>query len=367
MSSMKLTDLKIKGLKPKDKPYKVSDGSIGGLFVAVATSGKKVFRLSYKFQGKFQQLTLCPYPEFSLADAREKALVAKKQIAQGLNPAAVKQEKKALRKAGQISVRIIADEWVAMRTPEWSPVHLEDTQQKLNLHILPSFGDKPIAEVTKADIKTVLDILQAQGKFATLKKVRSIISALLRHALENEVPGMVADWTDQLRRQYSSPISKSRAALTTPKQAEGLIKAIEGYEETSLLTCLALKFSALTFARPGEIRHAEWSEIDTAEKLWRIPAEKMKMRQPHLVPLSRQTLDVLEQLKPLTAHSKYLFPSVRSADRPMSEATITAALRRMGFSKDEMCAHGFRGMASTLLNEQGYNRDWIYTQYLLAS
>ncbi len=138
--------------------------------------------------------------------------------------------------------------------------------------------------------------------------------------------------------------------------------AIEGYAEISLLTCLALKFSALTFCRPGEVRHAEWTEFDFDNTLWRIPAEKMKAKQPHLVPLARQTLAVLEQLKSLSGHTRYLFPSVRTIERPMSEATITGALRRMGFTTEQMCAHGFRGMASSILNEQGVNRDWIERQ-----
>lgn len=150
--------------------------------------------------------------------------------------------------------------------------------------------------------------------------------------------------------------------LTSPKEVAGLMRAIEAYQETNVITGLALKFSALTFCRPGEIRHGEWAEIDWKEKLWRIPAEKMKAGQPHLVPLARQTIVLLKELQPISARSRYLFPSMRTLDRPMSEMTVTAALRRMGFGKEEMCAHGFRGMASTLLNERGYNRDWIERQ-----
>lgn len=362
--SEKLTDIKIKSLKPKAKPYTVSDGTIGGLVVAVSTAGKKVFRLKYKFQGKAQQLTLGAYPTFGLADAREMAQAAKKQLAQGKDPATAKQAEKAKTRAGEATFRSVAGEWLASKQRAWSPVHLDDTVKKLELHVLPRFGDKPIAEVAKADIKPVLDTLQAQGKFATLKKVRSIVSQVLRHGIDTEIPGVVADWTTQLQRQYVSPVSRQthRAAITDPRDVRRLIKAIDSYESTSLLTCLALRFSALTFARPGEIRHAEWSEIDWEAKLWRIPADKMKARKPHVVPLAQQTIAVLEELKPLSGHSKFLFPSVRAAGLPMSEATITAALRRMGYAKDEMCAHGFRGMASTILNENGKNRDWIEMQ-----
>ena len=362
MAAQKLTDLQVKSLKPKSKPYKVTDGSFKGLFVDVAITGKKVFRLNYSFEGKPKQIKLCPYPEFSLADAREMALAARKQIANGIDPAAAKKAEKAKRKANTLTLRIVAEEWMASRTPIWSAVHLDDVRKILNLHVFPRIGDLPIANITKADIKAILDTLQAQGKFPTLKKARSQISLILRYAIDHEVSGVVADWTAQLRTQYIMPPAKHRATLTKTDDIKSLLKAIDSYEDTSLLTCLALKFSALTFCRPGEIRHAEWSEIDFEEKMWTIPAAKMKTRQEHKVPLARQTLKLLEQLRPLSEHSKYLFPSTRSADRPMSEATVNAAIRRMGYEKDKMCAHGFRGMASTKLNEAGCNRDWIESQ-----
>jgi integrase len=274
------------------------------------------------------------------------------------------QAEKAKEKAGEATFLSVATEWLAIKQNRCSAVYLDDTQKKLNLHILPRLGDKPIADVAKADIKPILDSLYAQGKSPTLEKVRTVISQVLRYAIDREIPGVVADWTTQLHRQYANSVSveKHRAAITDPRQVKGLMLAIEAYADTSLLTCLALKFSALTFARPGEVRHAEWKEIDWDNELWRIPAEKMKMRQPHLVPLATQTLKVLEQLRAISGHGKYLFPSVRTEERPMSEATITAALRRMGYGKEEMCAHGFRGMASTILNENGHNRDWIERQ-----
>jgi integrase len=241
---------------------------------------------------------------------------------------------------------------------------VDDTIKRLEKHVLPRFGDKPIADVAKADIKAVLDTLQAQEKYQTLKKVRGTISQIVRYAIEQEMPGVEVDWAAQVHRQYARVAlrEKHRAAITDPRDARRLINAIEAYEATSSLTCLALKFSALTFARPGEIRHAEWTEIDWDAKLWRIPTEKMKTRKPHLVPLAKQTIAVLEQLQPISGHGKYLFPSVRTAERPMSEITVLAALRRMGYRKHEMCAHGFRGMASTILNEKGVNRDWIEMQ-----
>lgn len=186
-----------------------------------------------------------------------------------------------------------------------SEVTIDDTIKKLERHVLPSLGDTPISEITKADIKAVLDVLQAQGKYEPLKKTRTIISQVLRFAIDEEAAPGIVDWTTQLHRMYTCPIAlrKHRAALTTPKNIAGLMLAIEAYRESSPLTHLALKFSALTFCRPGEIRRAEWSEIDWDNKLWRIPAEKMKMRQPHMVPLAEQTLEILRQLQPMTGKS----------------------------------------------------------------
>ena len=362
MPAKNLTDSALKAFKPKDRPYKPSDGTIGGLHVVVYSSGKKVFRLTYAFHGKTKTLTIGSYPEISLAEAREKALEAKKQIQHGQDPNEVKKAAKEQPTADATTFRHIASKWLTLRKPEWSPVHFDDTDQKLNLHVLPRLGDIPIAAVSKADIKAILDTLQAQSKFATRKKVNSIISQVMQYALVLDTPGVVADFTQQLKRQYSTPPVKNRAALTTPAHVGGLMRAIEAYNETSRITAIALKFSALTFCRPGEIRQAEWVEIDLTDNVWRIPESKMKAKQPLIVPLARQTQALLEHLRPLTGHSRYLFPSTRTPERPMSEATITVALRRMNFSKDEMCAHGFRGTASTLLNEKGFNRDWIERQ-----
>ena len=285
MSRKALTDATLKALKPKKETYKLSDPAIPGLRVAVYPSGKRVFRYVYRFRGKEQLLTLGGYPAFSLAEAREAALKAKNQVERGENPAALKREMK--QKPHTHTFISLANEWLALREQEWSAVHIKDTKQKLDLHIIPAIGNTPMAEISKADTKAILDRLQAQGKAATLQKVRSIISQVFRHALDLEVPGMVADWTSQLRgRQYSRPTPRHRAALIKPEEVGQLMKAIVAYEETSVITSLALRFSALTFARPGEIRHAEWNEIDFNDTLWRIPAHKMKMRQPHLVPLT---------------------------------------------------------------------------------
>ena len=181
--------------------------------------------------------------------------------------------------------------------------------------------------------------------------------------MDREIPGIEVDWASQLRgKQYSNPEPKHRAAITTPKDVGKLMRAIEAYRDTSLVTSIAMRFSAFTFCRPGEIRHAEWTEIDWDEKLWRIPGSKMKMGQAHLVPLAKQALELLRELREITGHKKYLFPTTWGSQKPMSEATVLAALRRMDYDKEQMSAHGFRGMAATLLNEKGFNRDWIERQ-----
>ena len=360
-----LSDVALKALKPRDKFFKVSVGGdgVGGLHVLIFPSGTKVFKLVYHFNGKEKLYTIGKYGDFSLSEARDKAREAKRQIAKGEDPSAQKKQSKAKAKADAITFKTVSEAWLALRQEEWSAVHLEDTRQKLHLHVYPAIGEKAAKDVGKAEVRAILDSLQAQKKAPTLKKVRGAISQILRYAIDREIPGVEVDWAAQLRgKQYSSPEPKHRAALTKPQEVGALMRAIESYRSTSHLTALALHFSALTFARPGEVRQAEWSEIDWEEKLWRIPAYKMKMKQPHLVPLARQTLEVLDELRTISGQKKYLFPSTWGGERPMSEATVLAALRRIGFTKEEMSAHGFRGMASTLLHENSFNHAWIERQ-----
>jgi integrase len=360
-----ISDVALKAFKPMDKFYTVAVGGdgVGGLQIMVFPSGTKVFKLTYHFGGKEKLYTIGKYGEFSLAEARDKAREAKRLIAQGEDPSALKKQNKVRTKADTITFQAIAGAWLALRQAEWSAVHMEDTRQLLNLHVFPAIGEKAARDVGKTEVRAILDSLQAQKKAPTLKKIRGAISQILRYAIDREIPGVEVDWAAQLRgKQYSSPEPKHRAALTTPQEVGALMRAIESYRSTSHLTALALYFSALTFARPGEVRQAEWSEIDLENKLWRIPAGKMKMKQPHLVPLAKRTLEILDELRAISGHKKYLFPAAWGGERPMSEATVLAAIRRMGFGQEEMCAHGFRGMASTLLHENGFNHAWIERQ-----
>ena len=363
-----LTDTALKALKPApaDKPqgYKKMLGGVPGLHVAVFPSSAKVFKLAYSVNGKETMYTIGRYPELSLADARARALELRKEIAQGTNLTTVRKEAKARALTAALTFKNVSEDWLQLRKAEWSAVHFDDNRQKFIVHVYPAIGDKPISTINKADIRAVLDTLQAQQKAPTLKKVRSIISQVFRFAMDKDIPGVEVDWASQLRgKQYSNPDPKHRAALTTPKDVAKLMQLIQDYRDTSLVTAIAMHFSALTFCRPGEVRHAEWTEIDWDNKLWRIPPEKMKKKtQPHLVPLARQTLELLTELRQLTGHARYLFPSTWGSQKPMSEATVLAALRRMDYSKEQMSAHGFRGMASTLLHEHGFDHTVIERQ-----
>ncbi len=326
----------------------------------MSPAGKKVFRLKYLFAGKEKLFTIGAYPFFTLRDAREEAMKLKDLIAHGICPCEKKKQEKDAPKAEVVTFGSLAEDWYHSEKEFWSENYIKDQRQKLDAHILPLMGKKPILEVTRHDVEKTLTILADQKKQPTMKKVRVILSQILRHAMRKDYP--VTDWTSLYTHLGRGHVVQHRACLTAPKDIAHLMRCITAYAERSLLTSLALRFSAYTFCRPGEVRHAEWSEIDYTEKLWRIPKEKMKMKTPHLVPLTTQLLALLEKLRPLSAQSPYLFPSARGRQKPMSEACTLSALRALGFTEEQMCSHGFRGTASTVLNEKGYNRDWIERQ-----
>ena len=372
-----LTEKEVKAVRSGEKNRLIADG--GGLFLLVSPAGGKSWQYRYRFVGKEKTLSLGRYPLVSLAKAREMHIQARLALTQGHDPAA---QKKALKaeatahaeteaakaKALALTVAKVVQQWLEKSEPGWSPVHIRDTRQKLDRYILPRIGEKPIAEIGRREVKEILDTLDAGGKIPTLKKVRGIIGQIFQFAINQEISGVKEDPTLYLRGKgvFTTHIVRHRSALTEPKDIGALMSAIENYADselrTKIQTALALKFSALTFCRPGEISKAEWSEIKWDRQLWIIPTEKMKARKEHLVPLARQTLDLLTKLKPITGHSRYLFHSERADSRPMSAETVNAALRRMGVSREEMTSHGFRRMASTRLNEHGWNADWIEMQ-----
>lgn len=342
----------------KNDKFCIYSGIEEGLFLQLKSVKQPVWRYGYRSprSGKKQIISFGPLSRVSIADAVNLARDARKSLEAGVDPVDARR---------RVSVEArplfadVAKKYVEVSSPGWGPRHIEDVTQKLRAHILPALGEHDIEKISRDDVKQIFDKLHASGKHETLKKVKGVISQIIGFAkIEYNIEGIV-DWTKQFERHYKAAPRKNFAAFKKHEDIVRLMKDIESYKEISIITYCALKFSAMTFARPGEIRHAEWKEIDTHERLWRIPAEKMKAKRPHLVPLVRQTLEILEMLRPITSQSKYIFPSVRSNTQCMSEATILAALRRLGYSKDEMTAHGFRSIASTTLNSKNFNPKWV--------
>ena len=354
---MPLTDTAIRNAKPKGKQYKLSDER--GLYLLVLKSGK-YFRWDYRFMGTRKTMALGVYPDTSLADAREKRDEARKLLAKDIDPSQHKKEKKAAMKEMLANnFEAIAREWIEKQKHKWSEGHTYRTTRKLELNIFPWLGKRPIKQITTKELLTVLGKMEKRGVPYSANRTKAIVGQVFRYAISTD--RAENDPSAALKGSLTPTVTKNRAAITDPKKIGGLLRAIDGYDG-QITTICALRLAPLTFVRPGELRHAEWSEIDLDNAEWKIPAHKMKMKFPHIVPLSKQALDVLMEIKPITENGRYIFPSIRSTARPMSNNTVNAALRRMGYSKDEMTGHGFRGMASTILHEQGWLDDAVERQ-----
>lgn len=345
--------------KPRDKDYKLSDG--GGLYLLVRPTGAKLWRLNYRHLGKYRTLAFGSYPDVSLADARNKRDEARRQIAAGLDP--THEQKVALAKA-QVAendtFKAVALEWIEKQEREkMAEITLSKIRWLLD-KAYPKIGTRPIAKVTAHEVLIVLRAIEATGRYESARRMRSVLGRIFRYAVATA--RAERDPTSDLRGALTIPQPRHLAAITTPNRAGDLLRAIEGYTGHGI-TLYALRLSAHLFVRPGELRQAEWAEFDFDRSVWNIPAEKMKMRRPHRVPLSTQVTGLFEQLWDLTGTGRYCFPSFRTGRRPMSENTVTAALRALGFGQEEMTAHGFRAMAATLLNESGkFNPDAIERQ-----
>lgn len=351
---MPLTDTAVRGAKPTAKAQKLFDGN--GLFLFVAPSGTKSWRLKYRFQGREKLLTLGTYPQLSLKEAREACAAAKKQLGGGIDPSV---QKKVIARAWENTFEAIAREWHENKKSAWTERYAEDVLERIASNIFPYLGNRPINEITPPELLSVLRKIEARGAFYQANRLRESCSLVFRYAIATG--RAERDTAADLRGAIKSHVTTSRAAITEPEEVGGLLRAIDGYTGHFVTKC-GLQLLALTFLRPGEVRLGEWSEIDLEEKLWRIPAKRMKMRLDHLVPLSVQACAILGELRELTGCARLMFPGLRAKEQPISDATFIAALRRMGFEKDEMCAHGFRSMASTILNEQGYPADAIEKQ-----
>lgn len=354
---MPLNDTYIRSLKPEAKPRKYFDG--GGLFLYVPASGSKLWRMAYRFN-KSKLLSFGEYPTVSLRDARAKREEAKQLLAKDIDPSEHKREVKEARlNAERNSFRNIALEWHETRMAEFSEKHQGTVMYRLETYIFPAIGTTNITKLETQDILAVVKPLEQRGNYETSRRLLQIISQIFRYAVitGRAKHNIAADMRGALRPRKVT----HRAALVEPEKVGQLLRDIDDYEGYFPLLC-ALKLAPLVFTRPTELRAAQWKEFDLDAAEWRIPAERMKMRQQHIVPLSEQSLAVLKDLHAFTGGGKYLFPSTCTETRPISDATMLNAVRRMGYQKHEMSVHGFRSIASTLLNELGFNRDWIERQ-----
>lgn len=354
-----LTANAVKHARPKDKDYKLSDRD--GLYLLVKTTGIRYWRMNYRFGGQQRTLSFGRWPEILLGDAREMLLEARRQLAKGLDPLEqAKLEKIAKSIAATNTFQAVAEEWLEKIEKEGlAPITLKKARWLL-AQTYPVLGRRPISEITAHELLLVLKKIEASKRYDTANRIRSTCSQVFRYAIATA--RAERDICSDLRGALVTPRTNHRAAITTAADAGALLRAVEDYEGNAL-TRIALRLLPHLFVRPGELRWAEWSEFDFDKAVWTIPDHKMKMRRPHAVPLSRQALAIIGEIEHDASYSGFLFPSLRALDRPMSDKTINAALRRLGFSKDQMTGHGFRAMAATLLNEMGiWNPDAIERQ-----
>lgn len=355
---MPLTDTAIRNAKPSDKAQRIFDGK--GLYLEIAPSGGKWWRLKYRFAGKEKRISLGVYPEVTLKDARDRRDTARRQLANGIDPSVHKQATKTLQGINsENSFEIVAREWFSKYKPIWAESHSEKIIRRLEKEIFPWIGKRPISEITAPELLATVRRIESRGVLETAHRALQNCGQVFRYAVATG--RAERNPATDLRGALPPTKVKHHASITEPKEIGALLRAIEGYQG-SIVTKAALQLAPLCFVRPGELRHAEWAEFDLDNAEWRIPAARMKMREQHIVPLSNQAISILKELGPLTGGGKYVFPGARTNGRPMSENTVNAALRRLGYSGTEMTGHGFRSMATTLLNEQGWNRDAIERQ-----
>jgi integrase len=362
---MPLTDTQIKTLKPEAKPRKVADEK--GLYLLVQPTGGKLWRLKYRIDGKEKLLALGVYPDVGLKDARAARDEARRLLADGLDPSVHrKANKNARADAVGNSFESVAREWFTKLLPTWTPDHADKIIKRLERDVFPWIGSKPIADLNAPTVLTTIRRIEARGRLETAHRALQNCGQVFRYAVATG--RAERDPTGDLRGALPPTREKHMAAITDPMEVGALLRAIDAFRGT-LIVQSALKLSALVFVRPGELRQAEWSEIDLDKGEWNIPAERMKgwtrkgITTPHLVPLSAQAVAILRELQPLTGRGVHVFAG-RDPRKPMSNAAVNAALRRMGYdTKTEMTGHGFRAMARTILHEElSVDRDVIEHQ-----
>ena len=345
---MPLTDTAIRNAKPKpgEKQLKLFDGR--GLFLLVSPSGGKWWRLKYRFDGKEKQLSLGVYPDVSLQDARERRDQARKLVANGVDPSANRKAQKAAKaERAANSFEVVAREWHQKYSERWTPGHGDRILRRLERDLFPWLGDRPVADIEASELLSALRRIEQRGALETAHRALTNAGQVFRYAIATSRARI--DPSRDLRGALS-PVTKGHFAATTdPTRLGAILRAMEGYEGSLIVRC-ALRLAPLVFVRPGELRKAEWADIDLDAGEWRYTTSKTGTQ--HIVPLARQALEILRELRPLTERSKYVFPNGRSFKRPMSDNAVLAAMRRMGIDKEEMSGHGFRAVARTLLDEE---------------
>jgi integrase len=344
--TMPLTDSKARNAKPKKNQFKLFDTD--GLFLLVSPAGGKWWRFKYRLGGKEKLISLGTYPEVSLAQARARRDEARKQVADGIDPSQARKALKAAKVQNESTFEVVAREWHSKFTLTWTPGHAITIKSRLEYNVFPWIGGRPINEIKAPELLMVLRRIESRGALETAHRVRTICGQVFRYAVATG--RAERDPAADLRGALPQVKSKHLSAVTKPEEVAGLLRAIDGYQGSFVTKC-ALRLAPYLFVRPGELRQMEWAQVNLETAEWNIPAERMKTRQPHLVPLAHQSLEILRELYPLTGTGKYVFPNPRSSKRPMSNNAVLAALRRMGFEKEEMTGHGFRAMARTILDE----------------
>jgi len=354
---MTLTNTAIKNAKPSDKPKRLFDG--GGLYLEVSPKGGKYWRFKFRFGGKEKRLSLGVYPDVSLKDARERHSETRKLLANGIDPGEHRKAQKAATEArGSNSFEIVGREWFAKQAPNWAENHANRIIRRLERDIFPWIGGKAIADINAPQLLEVIRRIEDRGALETAHRALQNCGQVFRYGVATG--RAERDPSGDLRGALPAVRGKHFAAITEPEKAAEVLRALDGYRGTLPVRC-ALRLAPLVFVRPGELRKAEWADMDLDAAEWRYTVTKTDT--PHIVPLSRQAVEILVELRPLTGRGRYVFPGARSAKRPMSDNAILAAMRRMGISKEEMSGHGFRAMARTILDEVlGFRQDYIEHQ-----
>jgi len=353
----KLTATAVKQAKPKAKPYKLADG--GGLYLHVKTAGK-YWRYKYRFAGKEKLLALGTYPDISLADARKLHQAARENLADGIDPSSHKKTKKSADQSSSAnSFEAVALEWSKTRSKK-----ADSTEKRqralLEKDLFPFIGSRPIADIDAPELLKTLRKIENRGAIETAHRANRLAGQIFRYAI---VTGRSKhNPSIDLKDALTQPIKSHRKSITDPAEVGPLMAAIKNYQATPVVMA-ALQLSPLFLCRPGELRHLEWAEVNFAEARIELPASKMKMKEPHIIPLASQAIAILKELQPISGRGKYVFPSARGASRPLSDNGVRTALRTLGYTNDHICPHGFRAMGRTILDEVlNFPVDWIEHQ-----